>query len=98
MTRKRGRHNRPESIFLAWALVFVVACLGAIPAQAGIVSFSGVTPLGGPPAPNVLPGSQPPVPNPIVFLETVGVVGAGGLPVDHVVTGIMPITPATTGG
>ena len=78
MTRKLGRLSRPESIFFAWALVFVVACLCAIPVQAGIVSFSGVTPLGGPPAPNVLPGSQPPAPNPIVFLETAGIVGAGG--------------------
>jgi hypothetical protein len=98
MTRKLGRLSRPDSIFLALAIVIVVACLGAIPAQAGIVSFSGVTPLGGPPAPNVLPGSQPPAPNPIVFLETAGAVGAGGLPVDHLVTGALPVTPVTTGG
>jgi hypothetical protein len=62
-----------------------VACLGAIPAQAGIVSFSGVTPLAGPPAPNVLPGSQPPVPNPIIFPEQPGaaIAPAGGIAVDH---------------
>jgi hypothetical protein len=98
MTRKLGRFIRPDSIFFAWALVFVVACLGAIPAQAGIVSFSGVTPLGGPPAPNVLPGSQPPIPTPIVFLETTGIVGAGGLPVDHLVTGNVTAAPVTSGG
>jgi len=97
MIRNLGRLSRPLAIIFAWALVFVVACLGATPAHAGIVSFSGVTPLGGPPAPNVLPGSQPALPNPIVFLETVGVVGAGGLPVDHVVTGGLPVTPVTTG-
>ncbi len=84
MTRKLGRMNRPESIFLAWALVVVAACLGAIPAQAGIVSFSGVTPVPGPPAPNVLPGSQPPVPTPIIFPEQPGVATAlAGIPVDH---------------
>ena len=84
MTRKLGRLRRPESIFLAWALVFVVACLGAIPAQAGIVSFSGVTPLPGPPAPNVLPGSQPPIPTPIIFPELPGTGTAiGAIPVDH---------------
>jgi hypothetical protein len=52
--------------------------------HAGIVSFSGVTPLGGPPAPNVLPGSQPPVPTPIIFPEfTNGLVPIGGIAVDH---------------
>jgi hypothetical protein len=84
MTRKLGRLSRPESIFFAWALVFVLACLGAAPAQAGIVSFSGVTPLPGPPAPNVLPGSQPPVPSPIIFPEQPGTAFAlAGIPVDH---------------
>lgn len=85
MTRKLGRLRRPESIFFVGALVFVVACLSAMPAQAGIVSFSGVTPLPGPPAPNVHPGSQPPVPTPIIFPEFAGTgfALAGGIPVDH---------------
>ncbi len=80
-----GRMLRPESIFLSCALVFVVASLGTLPANAGIVSFSGVTPLAGPPAPGVHPGDQPPVPNPIIFPEQpgFGVALAGGIPVDH---------------
>lgn len=85
MTRKLGRLSRSESTFLKLALVFVVACLGVAPTQAGIVSFSGVTPLPGPPAPNVLPGSQPPVPTPIIFPELpgFGIAPVGGIPVDH---------------
>jgi hypothetical protein len=85
MTRKLGRLARPDSIFLAWALVFAVACLGTAPAHAGIVSFSGVTPLPGPPAPNVLPGSQPPLPTPIIFPELIGggIAPVGGIRVDH---------------
>jgi hypothetical protein len=84
MTRKLGRQRRPESIFLACALVFVVACLSAIPVQAGIVSFSGVTPLPGPPAPGVHPGDQPPLPTPTVFPEVLnGVAPVGGIAVDH---------------
>jgi hypothetical protein len=99
MTRNTWRLSRPASIFLAWAIVLVIACMATIPAQAGIVSFAGVTPLGGPPAPSVLPGAQPPVPTPIVFLETVGVIGArAGLPVDHVVTGDVAVAPVTSGG
>src|SRR3954447_7655923 len=83
MTRKLGRLSRSESIFLK--LAFVVACLGVTPARAGIVSFSGVTPLAGPPAPNVLPGSQPPIPTPIIFPELpgFGLAPVGGIPVDH---------------
>jgi hypothetical protein len=85
MMRKIGRLGRPESIFLACALVFAVAVFFAIPVQAGIVGFSGVTPLAAPPSPNVLPGSQPPVPTPIIFPEFAGIGTApvGGIPVDH---------------
>jgi hypothetical protein len=98
MMRKLGRLSRPESIFFAWSLVFAVACLDAIPAQAGIISSSGVTLLGGPPAPSVAPGAQLTAPNPIVFPEVLGGVAATGVPVDHLVTGDMPVTPVTTGG
>jgi hypothetical protein len=52
-------------------------------ASAGIVNSSGVILLGGPPAPNVLPGSQLASP-PIVFPEFLnGVIPAGGVDVDH---------------
>jgi hypothetical protein len=83
------RFSRPEANIFACVLVLTLAIFAAVPAaHAGIVSFSGVTPLPGPPAPNVLPGSQPPLPTPIVFNELAGVGGvgiapAGGIPVDH---------------
>jgi hypothetical protein len=86
MTLNLRRFSRPEANILAGILVLALACFAAIPAaHAGIVSFSGVTPLPGPPAPNVLPGSQPPVPTPIIFPEQpgFGVALAGGIPVDH---------------
>lgn len=56
-------------------------------ANAGIVSFSGVVPLAGPPLPmvgGVFPGAQEPTTLPIVFPEVLnGIVGPNGLPVDH---------------
>src|SRR3954464_12319703 len=83
MMRTMWRLSRPESILFVWAVVAVV-CLSAISAQAGIVSFSGVTPLAGPPAPGVHPGDQPPLPTPIVFPEVLnGVAPVGGIAVDH---------------
>jgi len=85
MTRNLRRLSRPEAIVFVWALAFVFAAFAAIPAaHAGIVSFSGVTPLGGPPAPGVHPGDQPPVPTPIIFPEFLnGVIPVGGVKVDH---------------
>jgi hypothetical protein len=91
MTRNLWRLSRPEAIFFASTLALAVACF-AVPADAGIVGSAGVTVLVGPPVPNVHPGSQPASP-PIIFLETVGVVGPGGLPVDHLVTGNMAAAP-----
>jgi hypothetical protein len=83
---------------LSTILALGVVCASSGALRAGIVSFSGVTPLAGPPAPSVLPGAQPPLPTPIVFRETSGVVGAGGLPVDHRVTGNVTAAPVETGG
>jgi hypothetical protein len=85
MTLNLRRFSRPESNIFACVLVLTLACFAATPAaHAGIVSFSGVTPLGGPPAPNVLPGSQPALPTPIIFPEFInGFIPAGGVAVDH---------------
>jgi len=79
------RFSRPEAKICACFLSFTLVCFAAIPAaHAGIVSFSGVTPLAGPPAPNVLPGSQPVLPTPIIFPEFInGAVPVGGVAVDH---------------
>jgi hypothetical protein len=85
MTWNLRRASRPEARILAWMLIFSVGCLAAVPAvHAGIVSSVNVTVLGGPPAPNVLPGSNTTTPFPIVFPEVLGgVVPAGGVAVDH---------------
>jgi hypothetical protein len=86
MTLNLRRFSRPEAIFFACVLVFTLACFVTIPAAcAGIVSFSGVTPLPAPPAPGVHPGDQPPIPTPIIFPEQPGAAFAlaGGIPVDH---------------
>src|SRR4051812_47681087 len=79
------RFNPPESNILAGVIVFTLVCFLAVPAApAGIVSFSGGTPLPGPPATGVHPGDQPALPTPIIFPEFInGAILAGGVPVDH---------------
>src|SRR5882757_2920495 len=86
MTLNLRRFSRPEANFIACAVVLTLACFATIPAaHAGIVSFSGVTPLPFPPPPGLHPGDQPPVPTPIIFSEQpgFGVALPGGIPVDH---------------
>jgi hypothetical protein len=76
----------PRVVHFTFIVIVCVANAFGAPsaACAGIVSFSGVTPLAGPPAPNVLPGSQPPVPSPIIFPELPGSgIALLGIPVDH---------------
>jgi len=88
---------------LAGILVFSVACLVAVPAiHASIISTTnvnqvalpgaGVTPEATTTPPNVSGG----IGTPIIFKEVSGVVGAGGLPVDHLVSGNVTVGPAET--
>lgn len=81
--RRKSRRCLRRSCILCLALIVAIATTSHL--YAGIVSSTNVTVLGGPPAPNVHPGSQLP-PTPIIFPELPGigtVTAAGGLPVDH---------------
>lgn len=86
MTLKLRRlpHRRQYNLIFPAVLILSVGVFVAIPAQAGIVSSSGVTQLASPPSGDVHPGTNTTTPVPIIFPEILGgVVPAGGVPVDH---------------
>jgi hypothetical protein len=94
------RRTRRFKAFSLMCAVVVLAFQSPTFVRAGIVSFSGVTVLGGPPAPNVLEGSYelPGNASPVIFPEFVfpGVAPAGGVAVDHDGS-VIASTPVRTG-
>ena len=98
MTRNLRRSRRLEFTSLVLAVAFAFGIFAVIPVQAGIVSSSGVTVLGGPPAPGVHPGDQPPLPTPIIFPEFLnGTIPVGGVGVDHNGS-VVVASPVESGG
>lgn len=94
-----GHAARPFLFVAALSLpVFTFVGSLATSSHAGIVASSGVTLLGGPPAGNVLPGTQQPTLLPLFFPEVVGgqVSSPGGLPVDHVGSDLAPTLVQST--
>jgi hypothetical protein len=75
-----------------------MGCFAVVPdVHAGIVSASGVT-VTGAPGGGVTPGASTTPNLPIIFPEVVGgVVGAGGMPVDHKVSGVVVVNPVRSG-
>ncbi len=97
MNRNQRRPRRYQSISPACALLFVLGCVAAAtPARAGIVSATGVAVV---PAPSsVLVGATTTANQPIIFSEiTGGVSPPVGMPVDHLVSGNVTVSPTITG-
>src|SRR5690348_6220853 len=97
MMRNMRQICRLDAKVLAGIVVFSLACLVASPAvNAGIVRTSNVNQVAIPGAGVTPEATTTPGGTPIVFKEASGVVGAGGLPVDHLVSGNLTVGPAET--
>ncbi len=97
MTRNMRQFCRLDSNVLASALVLSLACLIVVPVvNAGIISTTNVTQTSIPGAGVTPDATNTPNGTPIVFKEVSGVVGAGGLAVDHLVSGNVTAAPAET--
>src|SRR5262245_1431667 len=96
MSWNRWRFDRHTANLFVWAIIFLGCLFVVAPADAGIISNTNVT-IAAAPA-SVVPGSTITGATPIIFAESSGTIPAGGMPVDHVVTGNISVAPVSATG